>query len=32
MEDALQKSGPHDPVHFDGGGNDLTRKSVSLGE
>ena len=30
--DALQQSWPHDPVHFDGGANDLTGESVSFGE
>src|ERR1017187_5467495 len=28
----LQQSWPHDPVHFDGGANDLTGQSVSFGE
>src|ERR1017187_2713816 len=28
----LQQSWPHDPVHFDGGANDLTGESVSFGE
>jgi len=29
---AGQQSWPHDPVHFDGGANDLTGESVSFGQ
>ncbi len=32
LVNALQQSGPHDPVHLDGGTNDLTREAVSLFE